>query len=163
MELLKLHKKMEDLKTQRSKIVVDVMATIQEQVDAIDKDVRDMKAVIDKRVSDIVQAARKSTGKKTGILNVEAEGVKIKHDQPKRITWDQYELAALSAVIGNSGSNPAEYINTTYSVDERKFQAWPKAIQDKFKAARTEAPGKPSYKITIPKPAEAGGWNLPGK
>ena len=53
-------------------------------------------------------------------------------DLPKRVEWDQGQLAAMVARIRAAGDDPAQYVDVTYRVPERKYAAWPEAIRKGF-------------------------------
>jgi hypothetical protein len=67
---------------------------------------------------------------------------------PKKVTWDQKELASLAQQIMSAGEDPAEYIKIEYDVSEKKFSAWPTPIKNQFIPARTIARGNPTIKIS---------------
>lgn len=64
---------------------------------------------------------------------------------PKRVDWNQVELAAAVAKLRDMGEDPAEYVDSKLSVKESKYQAWPAALTDMFTPARTVKQGKPSF------------------
>lgn len=64
---------------------------------------------------------------------------------PKRVDWNQAELAAAVAKLRDMGEDPAEYVDNKLSVKESKYQAWPSALSDLFTPARTVKQGKPSF------------------
>ncbi len=68
-------------------------------------------------------------------------------DLPKRVDWDQAQLAALVARIRDAGDDPTEYVDLAYRVPERKYAAWPEGIRAGFEAARTVRVG--ALKITL--------------
>jgi hypothetical protein len=53
------------------------------------------------------------------------------------------------ARIRAAGDDPAEYVETTFRVSERKYAAWPTAIREGFEAARTVKPGKPIFRLVL--------------
>ena len=70
-------------------------------------------------------------------------------DLPKKVEWDQATLGRMVARIRAAGDDPAEYVETTFRVSERKYAAWPTAIREGFEAARTVKPGKPSFRLVL--------------
>ena len=58
-------------------------------------------------------------------------------DLPKRVDWNQEKLAQIAQNIADSGEDPAEFIDTKFSVSERKFGALPEAWRKGFEPART--------------------------
>jgi hypothetical protein len=140
-----LKRRRDDLTFERAKIIVDAMAKIQGRIDEIDIEVKRLTKEIDAKVADLVADIRKT--KPTGTVNIEAEGVIIKHSVPKKVAWDQDALADAFEKIEEAGDNPFNYITVKYSVEERKFTAWPDKIKAFFQKARTLKPGKPAVTL----------------
>ncbi|CAN0600882.1 unnamed protein product [Ectocarpus sp. 12 AP-2014] len=95
-----------------------------------------------------IKQARTDSDKKTGIVHIEDAGIKISHDIPKKIQWDQKKLSEIIENIAEMGSDPLEYIDISYKVPEHKFISWPKSTQQIFLLARTVRAGNPSYKLS---------------
>lgn len=95
-----------------------------------------------------IKQLRDDTHKKTGIVHIEDAGIKISHDIPKKIDWDQKKLSEIVENIATMGSDPAEYVDISYKVPEHKFIAWPKSTQAIFFPARTLRASNPSYKLS---------------
>jgi len=87
--------------------------------------------------------------KDTGTVHVEDEGVTISQDIPKRIEWNQEELQRVADYLSQKGDNPHDYIDCELSVSERKYQAWPPSISDRFEPARKLIPGKPRLTLKV--------------
>ena len=90
-------------------------------------------------------------GKDTGTVRLVEDGVIVIADLPKRVDWDQAQLAALVERIRAEGDDPAEYVDTAFKVPERKYAAWPSAIRAAFEDARTVKTGKPVFKLSLAK------------
>jgi hypothetical protein len=101
------------------------------------------------RYADPAQALRREQGKDTGVVRFEDGPVTIMADLPKRVDWDQKQLASLLTRIRESGENPAEYVDITIKVPERKYAAWPSHIRAAFEPARTVKTGKPAFALTL--------------
>ncbi len=101
------------------------------------------------RFGERAQAARCDAGKDTGTVRLVEDGVTVVADLPKRVEWDQAQLAAVVQRIRAEGDDPAEYVNIVFKVPERKYTAWPSAIRDAFEAARTVRTGKPVFKLSL--------------
>jgi hypothetical protein len=99
------------------------------------------------RYADPAQALRREQGKDTGVVRFEDGPVTIMADLPKRVDWDQKQLASLLNRIRESGEDPAEYIDITIKVPERKYAAWPSHIRAAFEPARTVKTGKPAFRL----------------
>ena len=70
-------------------------------------------------------------------------------DLPKKVDWDQGELATLVAAIRADDGDPAEYVDTVFRVPERKYAAWPRHIRTAFERARTVKAGKPTFRLVL--------------
>lgn len=90
--------------------------------------------------------------KDTGTVHVMVDGYELEVNRPKKVEWDQVALAATVAKIRDAGDDPSEYVKTTFTVDERAYQAWPSFIRSQFEPARTVKVGTPTLKL---KPAQA--------
>jgi len=96
---------------------------------------------------DQADALRRTAQKDTGTVRFSDGEITIKADLPKRVAWDQVQLARMVERIRAAGDDPAEIIDISYKVAERKFAAWPGSMQEAFRDARTVHPGK--LKITL--------------
>ena len=85
--------------------------------------------------------ARRACGKDTGTVRLADGDYTVVADLPKRVDWDQEKLAAMVARIRAAGDDPAEYVDLSFKVPERKYAAWPEAIRQGFEPARTVRPG----------------------
>lgn len=85
--------------------------------------------------------ARRACGKDTGTVRLADGDYTVVADLPKRVDWDQEKLAAMVARIRAAGDDPAEYVDITFKVSERKYTAWPDAIREGFEPARTVRTG----------------------
>lgn len=93
------------------------------------------------RYADKIAEQRRIDAKDTGTVRVPDGDVVVVADAPKRVDWDQDAIAGIVKRIVASGEDPAEYVETTYKVQERKFNAWPAPIRSAFEAARTVKTG----------------------
>ena len=101
------------------------------------------------KYADRAQDNRQEAGKDTGTIRFEDDGVTVIADLPKRIDWDQRALAELAETIAASGENPAEFIETTLKVSERKYAALPESWRKGFEPARTVRTGKPKFRLVL--------------
>lgn len=99
----------------------------------------------DQKTSDL----RKQLGKETGTVNFDDDGVRVSSDLPKKPVWDQARLAEIAQRISASGDNPAEFLDISYKVAERKYTAWPESLRTVFEPARTLKTGKPTFRLSI--------------
>ncbi len=94
-----------------------------------------------------LERERELNEKDTGVVHIEDEGFLLSQDIPKRIEWDQKALQRLAEVLSQQGEDPKEYIDVELSVSERKYQAWPPSISDRFEPTRKLIPGKPRLTV----------------
>ena len=130
------------------------LADLVSQITEIDKKTKDLKSEKTCISDEILSRYKKEAEEKLkakpepfGVVNVLAEGYKLKIETPKDVEWDQAELAKVAKEISDSGEEPTEYIDIKYSVSETKYKSWPQAIKDAFIKARTLKPGKQTLKI----------------
>ncbi len=132
---------------------VEQLALLQEELDAHLSDARKLKerldAALDRRFGQRAQGVRASHGKDTGKVRFEDGPVTVTADLPKRVTWDQRELAAIRERIAADGDDPDQYIGTMLRVCERSFMAWPDWLRELFAPARTVKTGKPVYRLSL--------------
>jgi hypothetical protein len=131
----------------------DLLAVLQEEAEEAAKAARQLadwlNGAIGLRYADRAAAARRAEGKDTGTVRLDDGEVIVIADLPKKIEWDQVTLGQMVARIRAAGDDPAEYVETTFRVSERKYGAWPAAIREGFEAARTVKPGKPTYRLVL--------------
>ena len=84
---------------------------------------------------------RQAAGKDTGTVRFDDGDFTVVADLPKRVEWDQSQLAAMVERIRAAGDDPAEYVDIAFKVPERKYAAWPDAIRQGFEPARTVKTG----------------------
>lgn len=112
------------------------------------KSVKDwLDGAIARKFSDQAANQRRSEGKDTGSARFQDGDVTIVADLPKRVEWDQHQLAALVERIKADGEDPREYVDVTFKVSERKYAAWPSHIQSAFQEARTVKTGKETFRL----------------
>jgi hypothetical protein len=101
------------------------------------------------RFADAAAAMRRADGKDTGRVRLTEHGVEIVADLPKRVEWDQAQLADAVRVLRDWGEDPDDYLATELRVPEARFTAWPPRIRALFEPARTVSTGRPSYTLTL--------------
>jgi len=92
---------------------------------------------------------RSKAGKDTGTIRFEDGDVTVISDLTKRIDWDQAQLAQIAENIASAGEDPAEFIETTLKVSERKYTALPESWRKGFEPARTVRTGKPKFRLVL--------------
>lgn len=99
------------------------------------------------KFAETARLRRVEEGKDTGTVRFEDGEYVIVADLPKKVDWNQRGLRKLIDDIRDWSEDPADYIKTELSVDERRFTAWPKSIQEHFIPSRTVGTGKPTFKL----------------
>lgn len=138
---------LEDIKEQPPGVLdalpIDILANLQEQAEAHLADASQMVAILHG-----VFTRRYAQGlNSTGTHHRQDGEFDIKITVPKRVEWDQAEIAKAVETIRGWGEDPAEYVDTKITVSERKFDAWPSVVRDLFEPARTVKAGKPKFEI----------------
>jgi len=130
---------------------VELLAILQREIDETTKRVKAAKTRLDGaltiRYATRADEIRQAGGKDTGTVRFDDGDFTVVADLPKRIAWDQAQLARMVERIRAGGDDPTEIIDISYKVAERKFAAWPTSMQEAFRDARTVHPGK--LKITL--------------
>ena len=110
---------------------------------------------LEQRYNTQAQHQRLSAGKDTGVVHFNDGEVRISADLPKRVTWDQKKLDEIAKRIAASGEDPGQYIDISYKVSERKYEAWPDNLKSSFAGARTLKTGKPSFRLSLLEEAQS--------
>lgn len=124
--------------------------------DAANEALRSAKAISDwlegaiaLKYTDRAVMARMEASKDTGTVRFEDGAVTVIADLPKRVDWDQAQLAGLVERISAAGDDPAEYVDVSFKVPERKYAAWPESIRQNFEPARTVRTGALKVKLEL--------------
>jgi hypothetical protein len=131
----------------------DQLALLQEDAEAAFQAAKTLKewleGAIALRYGDRAASARAAEDKDTGTVRFDDGPVMVIADLPKRVEWDQRQLAALVERIRAGGEDPSEYVELAFKVPERKYAAWPAHIRSAFAAARTVKTGKPTFVLRL--------------
>lgn len=127
-----------DLKKQ----ALDALARAKADADLIDR-------ALDLRYSRVAAVHRVAAGKDTGTVSFDDGAVRVSVELPKKIEWDQVELARIASRIRKAGEDPSEFIEVTYRVSEAKYSAWPASMRATFDPARTLKTGKPNFRLSL--------------
>jgi len=106
-------------------------------------------AALDARYGVRAGNERRVHGKDTGTIRFRDGDVEVIANLPKRIDWDQAQLATLIERIRASGDDPSDYVDFAIKVPERKYAAWPDKIRAAFEPARTVRTGKPTFRLEL--------------
>ena len=120
---------------------VELLAALQGELDHAAKQLRAATArfnsALEVRYATRAAEARRSCGKDAGTVRLVDGDYTVVADLPKRVDWDQEKLTQIVRNIADSGEDPAEFIDTTLKVSERKYAALPEAWRRGFEPART--------------------------
>ena len=119
---------------------------LQSQVKAV---LERMHTALDQRYKEQAATARLASGRDFGICHLSDGPLRITVDLPKKVNWDQAQLAKIAQRIAAAGDKVGDYIDTEYSIPESRFSAWPTTLKETFAKARTAKPGKASYRLAI--------------
>ena len=92
---------------------------------------------------------RIARGKDTGVIHLDDGPMRVTADLPKKIEWDQKQLADIVRRIREGGEDPGEYVEIEYRVSETKLKAWPETLRRVFVPARTLKTGKPGFRLAL--------------
>ncbi|ALN83033.1 hypothetical protein [Lysobacter antibioticus] len=128
-----------DLKKQTA----DALATAKANADWIDR-------ALDLRYGQIAAQQRLAADKDTGTVTFADGDIRVSVQLPKKVEWDQAQLARIVERIRAAGKDPAEFVEVTYRISETRYNAWPASLRTSFDAARTLKMGKPSFRLSSP-------------
>jgi len=130
---------------------VEMLAILQREIDEAAKRIKTAKTRLDGaltiRYATRAEEFRQANDKDTGTVRFDDGDFTVVADLPKRVAWDQGKLAAMVERICTAGDDPAEYVDISFKMPERKYAAWPEGIRKGFEPARTVRPG--SLKIAL--------------
>jgi hypothetical protein len=136
----------------------DVLAVLQQESEAALKQAKAAKSRLDGalvlKYGAQAAEARRAGGKDTGTVRFDDGDIMVVADLPKRVDWDQVQLAAMVERIRAAGDDPTEYVEISFKVAERSYVAWPTAIREGFEPARTVRPGQLSIQLLVDRGAE---------
>ena len=128
-----------------AQLPVELLAILQRDIDERVARTKAAKARLDAaltvRYATRAAEERRAQAKDTGTVRLADGEFTIVVDLPKRVEWDQAQLATMVERIRAAGDNPTEYVDIAFKVPERKYAAWPEAIRQGFEPARTVKTG----------------------
>jgi len=134
----------------------ETLALLQEEADEALRRAKTAKdwldGALERKYGAVAAELRRREGKDTGTVRFDDGGVTVVADLPKKVEWDQEQLAATVERIRASGDDPTEYVDLAFKVPERKYGAWPIHIRAAFEAARTVKTGKPTFTLKLQSP-----------
>lgn len=106
-------------------------------------------AALEAAYGEQARAARLAAGKDFGLVHLTDGPLRVTVDLPKRVCWDQVQLAAIARRIAEAGDRVEDYLDVEFSVPESRFNNWPAALREQFASARTVKPGKPVFRLSL--------------
>lgn len=106
-------------------------------------------AALDQRYGERARESLLDSGRDFGTTHLQDGGLHVKFELPKKVSWDQKQLAAIAQRIVAAGDKLEDYIDLKYSVSESRFTHWPEGLREQFASARTVAAGKPSFTLSV--------------
>jgi len=95
------------------------------------------------------KAARADADKDFGVARFVDGGVTVVADLPKKVEWDQRDLADLVEHIKADGKDPRDYVEVSLKVAERNYTSWPNHIRSLFEPSRTVRAGKETFQLIV--------------
>ncbi len=126
----------------------EIHLNLAQLVDWVKKAQAKTHGALQRRYVEREREARAEVGKDFGVVHLQDESIRVTVDTPKRISWDQKQLAEMAKRIAASGDRVEDYLDVEFSVPESRFTNWPTALREQFAAARTVKPGRRSYYLT---------------
>lgn len=83
-----------------------------------------------------------------GTAHFNVDGVRVKYELPKKVSWDQKKLKAIAERIVASGEAVESYLDVKLAVPESRYTNWPPALQQQFADARTVDAGKATFELS---------------
>ena len=125
----------------------EVHLNLAQLVDWVKKAQAKTHGALQRRYVEREREARAEVGKDFGVVHFQDQSIRVTVDTPKRVSWDQKQLAAIAKRIADSGDRVEDYLDVEFSVSESRFTNWPTALREQFAPARTVKPGKRAYEL----------------
>ena len=106
-------------------------------------------AALDQSYGEQARTALRESGRDFGTAHISDGPLHIKFELPKKVSWNQQQLAEIAERIVASGEKVEGYLDIKLSVSESRYTNWPPALQQQFAAARTVDCGKPSFTLSL--------------
>lgn len=89
---------------------------------------------LDQCYGEQARAALREAGRDFGTAHISDGPLCLKFELPKKVRWDQKQLAEIAERIVASGEKVEGYLDVKLSVSESRFTNWPPALQQQFAA-----------------------------
>ena len=127
----------------------EISRNLDEALDWLKKARAKFDAALDAAYGEQAHTALRDSGRDFGTVHLDDGPLHIKFDLPKKVSWDQKQLAEIAERIVASGEKVEGYLDIKLSVSESRFTNWPPALQQQFAVARTVDSGKPSFTLSL--------------
>lgn len=104
-----------------------------------------------RKYAERAKAARADANKDFGAARFTDGDVTVVANLPKKVEWDQRDLADLVERIKTEGDDPRDYVEVSLKVSERKYGSWPQHIRSLFEPSRTVRSGKETFELIVEK------------
>ena len=105
-------------------------------------------AALDQRFGAQGREALRDTGRDFGTAHLKVDGLHVKFELPKKVSWDQKKLKAIAERIVTSGEAVESYLDVKLAVPESRYTNWPPTLRQQFADARTVEAGKASFELS---------------
>lgn len=121
---------------------LQVYKSLKESFEALKKELKQVEDNLLEEYQEEIEKLKSQKKEPFGTLNLDEFSVNIS----KKVTWNQEKLEEIYKEIGDRAD---EYVDkkTSYSVDERKYNAWNDEIKNYFIDARSVSEGATSIKL----------------
>lgn len=127
----------------------EISRNLDEAIDWLKKARTKFDAALEQCYGQQARAALRESGRDFGAAQISDGPLHLKFELPKKVSWDQKQLAEIAERIVASGEKVEGYLDVKLSVSESRFTNWPPALQQQFAAARTVDSGKPSFTLSL--------------
>ena len=129
--------------------LVEADANLDQLIDWAKKTRAKLDAALSQRFGEQGRTALRDSGRDFGTARISDGPLHIKFELPKKVSWNQKQLAEIAERIVSAGEKVEAYIDVKLIVSESRYINWPPALQQQFAAARTVEPGKPSFTFSL--------------
>ena len=105
-------------------------------------------AALEQRFGQQGREALRDTARDFGTAHFNVDGVHVKYELPKKVSWDQKKLKAIAERIVASGETVESYLDVKLSISETRYTNWPPSLQQQFADARTVDAGKATFELS---------------
>ncbi len=105
-------------------------------------------AALEQRFGEQGREALRDTARDFGTAHINVDGVHVKYELPKKVSWDQKKLKAIAERIVACGESVESYLDVKLAVPESRYTNWPPALQQQFADARTIEAGKATFELS---------------